>query len=99
MPRCSAGRSNRSTLPAPAVQFHDDRGKRKREHTMIVVTGSVTAREDSLGEVRQLILEHVHRFRQVPGCISHAVHLDCEYTMRLGVIQTVTEPPELLTQF
>src|SRR5260370_38763489 len=99
MPRCSAGRSNRSTLPAPAVQFHDDRGKRKREHTMIVVTGSVTAREDSLGEVRKLSLEHVHRSRREPGCISHAVHLDCENPLRLGFIEQGTDPPALLGQF
>ena len=45
---------------------------------MILVTGSVTAREDSLGEVRKLSLEHVHRSRREPGCISHAVHIDCE---------------------
>src|SRR5260370_9161893 len=99
MPRCSAGRSNRSTLPAPAVQFHDDRGKRKREHTMIVVTGSVTAREDSLGEVRKLSLEHVHRSRREPGCISHAVHLDCENPLRLGFIEQWTDRALLLAHF
>ncbi len=41
---------------------------------MIVVTGSVTARQDSFDEVRKLSLEHVHRSRSEPGCISHAVH-------------------------
>jgi quinol monooxygenase YgiN len=45
---------------------------------MIVVTGSVTARQDSFDEVRKLSLEHVHRSRREPGCISHAVHVDCE---------------------
>ena len=39
---------------------------------MIVVTGSVTARKDSLDEVTRLSLEHVHRSRKEPGCISHA---------------------------
>src|SRR5260370_9820856 len=99
MPRCSAGRSNRSTLPAPAVQFHDDLGKRKREDTMIVVTGSLTAREDSLGEVRKLSLEHVHRSRQEPGCISHAVHVDCENPLRLVFIEQWTDPAALLAHF
>jgi quinol monooxygenase YgiN len=42
---------------------------------MIVVTGSVTAREDSLGEITRLSLEHVHRSRREPGCISHAVRM------------------------
>jgi Antibiotic biosynthesis monooxygenase len=50
---------------------------------MIVVTGSVTARQDSLAEVTRLSLEHVHRSRKEPGCISHAVHVDCENPLRL----------------
>ena len=50
---------------------------------MIVVTGSVTARPDSFDEVRRLSLEHVHRSRTEPGCISHAVHVDCENPLRL----------------
>jgi quinol monooxygenase YgiN len=44
---------------------------------MIVVTGSVTARADSFDEVRKLCLEHVRRSRTEPGCISHAVQVDC----------------------
>ncbi len=39
---------------------------------MIVVTGSVEARQDSFDKVRRLSLEHVHRSRKEPGCISHA---------------------------
>ena len=54
---------------------------------MIVVTGSVTAREDSLDEVRRLSLEHVHRSRGEPGCISHAVHVDCENPLRLVFVE------------
>ena len=50
---------------------------------MIVVTGSVTARADSFSEVRKLSLEHVHRSRAEPGCISHAVNIDCENPLRL----------------
>ncbi|WP_426434148.1 putative quinol monooxygenase [Bradyrhizobium genosp. P] len=50
---------------------------------MILVTGSVTARPDSFDEVRRLSLEHVHRSRAEPGCISHAVHIDCENPLRL----------------
>src|SRR3979411_276778 len=54
---------------------------------MIVVTGSVTAREDSFDEVRKLSLEHVHRSRNEPGCISHAVQVDCENPLRLGFLE------------
>ena len=50
---------------------------------MIVVTGSVTAREDSFDQMRELSLEHVRRSRTEPGCISHAVRVDCENPRRL----------------
>lgn len=50
---------------------------------MIIVTGSATARPDSLEALRQASLDHVHRSRAEPGCISHAVHVDCEDPLRL----------------
>jgi len=54
---------------------------------MIVVTGSVTARQDSFDEARRLALEHVHRSRGEPGCISHSVQVDCENALRLVFIE------------
>jgi quinol monooxygenase YgiN len=66
---------------------------------MIVVTGSVTAREDSLDEIRTLSLEHVHRSRKEPGCISHTVHVDCENPLRLVFIEQWADRAALLTHF
>jgi quinol monooxygenase YgiN len=66
---------------------------------MIVVTGSVRAREDSLEQVRRLSLEHVHRSRKEPGCISHAVHVDCENPLRLVFIEQWADRAALLTHF
>jgi quinol monooxygenase YgiN len=66
---------------------------------MIVVTGSVTARENSLGEIRKLSLEHVHRSRREPGCISHAVHVDCENSLRLVFIEQWADRAALLAHF
>src|SRR5260221_2996606 len=66
---------------------------------MIMVTGSVTAREDSFDEVRQLSLEHVHRSREEPGCISHAVHVDCEDPLRLVFVEQWTDRAALLAHF
>jgi quinol monooxygenase YgiN len=66
---------------------------------MIVVTGSVTAREDSFGEIRELSLEHVHRSRGEPGCISHAVHVDCENPLRLVFIEQWSDRVALLAHF
>jgi quinol monooxygenase YgiN len=66
---------------------------------MIVVTGSMTAREDAVGEVRKLSLEHVHRSRGQPGCISHAVHVDCEDPLRLVFIEQWADRAALLAHF
>jgi quinol monooxygenase YgiN len=66
---------------------------------MIMVTGSVTAREDSFNEVRRLSLEHVHRSRKEAGCISHAVHIDCEDPLRLVFIEQWADRAALLAHF
>ena len=66
---------------------------------MIVVTGSVTARPDSFDEVRRLSLEHVHRSRTEPGCISHAVHVDCENPLRLVFFEQWADPAALAAHF
>jgi quinol monooxygenase YgiN len=66
---------------------------------MIVVTGSVTARKDSLDEVARLSLAHVHRSRKEPGCISHAVHVDCEEPLRLVFFEQWADRAALLAHF
>ena len=66
---------------------------------MIVVTGSVTAREDSFDQIRKLSLEHVRRSRTEPGCISHAVHVDCEDPLRLVFIEQWADRAALLAHF
>ena len=66
---------------------------------MIVVTGSVTARLDSFDQVRKLSLEHVHRSRGEPGCISHAVHIDCENPLRLVFFEQWANRAALLNHF
>ena len=66
---------------------------------MIVVTGSVTARQETFDEVKKLSLEHVHRSRSEPGCISHAVHVDCENPLRLMFFEQWTDRAALSTHF
>src|ERR1700745_2878581 len=66
---------------------------------MIVVTGSVTARADSFEDVRRLSLEHVHRSRAEPGCISHAVHIDCENPLRLVFVEQWADRAALAAHF
>ena len=50
---------------------------------MIIVTGSVTAKEGSFDALRDACLAHVHRSRAEDGCISHAVRIDTEEPMKL----------------
>ena len=50
---------------------------------MLIVTGSLTERPETFEELRGLALEHVRRSRAEPGCLSHAVHVDCENPLRL----------------
>jgi len=66
---------------------------------MIVVTGSVTAKQDSFDAVKKLSLEHVHRSRTEPGCISHAVHVDCENPLKLVFFEQWADRAALLAHF
>jgi quinol monooxygenase YgiN len=66
---------------------------------MIVVTGSVTARPETFDEVKRLSLEHTRRSRSEPGCISHAVHVDCENPLRLVFIEQWADRAALTAHF
>jgi quinol monooxygenase YgiN len=66
---------------------------------MIVVTGSVTVRPETFDEARRISLEHVHRSRQEPGCISHAVHVDCENPRRLVFFEQWADRAALAAHF
>jgi quinol monooxygenase YgiN len=66
---------------------------------MIMVTGSVTARADTLEAVLKLSLEHVHRSRQEQGCIAHAVHADCENPLRLVFVEQWADRAALSAHF
>jgi quinol monooxygenase YgiN len=66
---------------------------------MILVTGSVTARDDSFDEVRRLSLEHVRRSRLEPRCLSHGVHADCENPLRLVFVKKWADRAALAAHF
>jgi quinol monooxygenase YgiN len=66
---------------------------------MIMVSGSVTARADTLDAVLKLSLEHVHRSRREPGCIAHAVHVDCENPLRLVFVEQWADRAALSAHF
>jgi quinol monooxygenase YgiN len=54
---------------------------------MILITGSITARPETIDTIRQLSLAHVARSRTEDGCLHHAVHTDCENPLRLVFVE------------
>ena len=50
---------------------------------MLIVTGSIAARADTIDELRRASLEHVARSRGEPGCLEHGVTVDVNDGLRL----------------
>jgi quinol monooxygenase YgiN len=65
----------------------------------VVVTGAVVARPDTLDELLRLSLEHVHRSRREPGCLSHGVHQDVEDPLRLVFVERWVDRAHLDAHF
>lgn len=66
---------------------------------MIIVTGSVTAREGSFDALREASLAHVHRSRTEDGCLLHSVQVDCENPLRLFFYEQWCDMAALKTHF
>ena len=66
---------------------------------MILVTGSILAREEAFDDVLHSCLEHVERSRKEPVCISHDVHVDCQNPMRLFFFEQWADEAALRTHF
>lgn len=66
---------------------------------MVIVWGSIEAREEALETLRQLSVAHVHRSRREPGCISHSVHTDVENPLRLVFYEEWQDMPALQAHF
>ncbi|MGH8796187.1 MAG: putative quinol monooxygenase [Caldimonas sp.] len=50
---------------------------------MILVTGTLQSRADSIDSLRALAIEHVVRSRTEAGCIEHGVAVDATDSLRL----------------
>jgi quinol monooxygenase YgiN len=66
---------------------------------MILVTGAALVQRASFDDALRLSLEHVHRSRSEPGCISHAVHVDCEHEYRLVFVEQWADKDALTQHF
>jgi quinol monooxygenase YgiN len=54
---------------------------------MLIVTGSIEARPDTIDRILELGLAHVRRSRMEPGCILHSIHRDVENDLRVVFIE------------
>lgn len=66
---------------------------------MLIVTGSVQARPDSIDEVLVQSLEHVRRSRTEPGCLLHSVHRDVEDPLRVVFVEQWEDADALRAHF
>jgi quinol monooxygenase YgiN len=66
---------------------------------VLIVTGSIQARPDTIRQVTALSLVHVQRSRQEPGCLLHSVQLDVEDPLRLVFIEHWADADALRAHF
>jgi quinol monooxygenase YgiN len=66
---------------------------------MIIVTGSVQGRPDTIDALLALSLTHVQRSRKEPGCLLHSVHFDAEDPLRLVFLEHWTDADALRAHF
>jgi quinol monooxygenase YgiN len=66
---------------------------------VLIVTGSVRARSDTVDRLLALSLEHVRRSREEPGCLLHSVHRDVEDPLRLVFVEHWADAGALRTHF
>jgi quinol monooxygenase YgiN len=66
---------------------------------VILVTGSLVAKPETLTELRQICIEHSGRSRTEPGCLSHDVHTDCENPLRLVFLERWADLDALRVHF
>jgi len=66
---------------------------------MLIVTGSIAARADTIDELRRASLEHVARSRAEPGCIEHGVAIDANDGLRLVFFERWQDRPALDAHF
>ena len=66
---------------------------------MLVVTGSITARPETLARLTEIAVAHSRRSRAEPGCLSHAAHADCENPLRIFFYEEWADDDALKAHF
>lgn len=66
---------------------------------MIIVTGCVVARPDTIDRILDHSLAHVRRSRTEPGCLLHSVHRDVEDPLRVVFLEHWADRTALMNHF
>jgi quinol monooxygenase YgiN len=66
---------------------------------VIIVTGGIHARPETIEEIEALSLAHVRRSRGEPGCLAHSVLRDVEDPLHLVFVEQWSDPDALRTHF
>src|ERR1700722_99738 len=66
---------------------------------MLIVTGSIEARPDTIDRILELGLAHVRRSRQEQGCLLHSIHRDVENELRVVFIERWEDSAALEAHF
>jgi quinol monooxygenase YgiN len=66
---------------------------------MVIVTGSIEARPDTIDRILELGLAHVQRSRLEPGCLLHSIHRDVENELRVVFIEHWEDAEALRAHF
>lgn len=66
---------------------------------MIVVTGWILAKPDTLAELVAIGQEHSRRSREEPGCLGHDLYIDSENGLKLFFFERWTDRAALQAHF
>ena len=66
---------------------------------MIIVTGWILARSETLSELIALGQAHSRRSREEPGCLSHDLYIDSENGLKLFFFERWTDRAALEAHF
>jgi quinol monooxygenase YgiN len=84
-------------IPAHSSRFSNESVASVR--FVLIVTGSIQARPESIDKVLALSLAHVRRSRREPGCLLHSVHHDVEDPLRLVFLEHWADENALRAHF
>jgi quinol monooxygenase YgiN len=66
---------------------------------MLIVTGSVLARPDTIDQILEHGLAHVRRSRQEPGCLLHSIQRDVEDPLHVTFLEHWADVDALMAHF